>query len=73
MLFMFVSLYEAWKLESGPIGPYAMALGLAMWGVAICCLTGGFIYTWWPYVLVGLIAAAKRISTMKSQAEPAVN
>jgi O-antigen ligase len=73
MLFMFGSLYEAWKLESGPIGPYAMALGLAMWGVAICCLTGGFIYTWWPYVLVGLIAAAKRISTMKSQAETAIN
>lgn len=73
MLFMFVSLYESWKLESGPIGPYAMALGLAMWGVAICCLTGGFIYTWWPYVLVGLIAAAKRISTMKSQAETTVN
>jgi O-antigen ligase len=73
MLFTFVSLYEAWKLESGPIGSYAMALGLAMWGVAICFLTGGFIYTWWPYVLVGLIAAAKRISNMKSQAETAVN
>jgi putative inorganic carbon (HCO3(-)) transporter len=61
MLFIFVSVYEAWKLEAGPIGPYAKALGLAMWGLIICCASGGFVYTWWPYILVGLIAAAKRI------------
>jgi O-antigen ligase len=72
MLFMYFSLYESWKLETGPIGPYAMALGLAMWGVALCCLTGGFIYTWWPYILVGLIAAAKRISILRTQAETPV-
>jgi O-antigen ligase len=62
MLFIFVSLYEAWRLEAGAIGDYAKALGLAMWGLVICCVSGGFIYTWWPYILVGLIAAAKRIS-----------
>jgi O-antigen ligase len=62
MLFIFVSLYEAWRMEAGPIGDYAKALGLAMWGLVICCVSGGFIYTWWPYILVGLIAAAKRIS-----------
>jgi O-antigen ligase len=62
MLFIFVSLYEAWRLEAGPIGEYARALGLAMWGLVLCCVSGGFIYTWWPYILVGLIAATKRIS-----------
>src|SRR6516225_5297928 len=62
MLFIFISLYQARKLEAGPIGHYAMALELAMWGVVLCFVSGGFIYTWWPYILVGVIAAAKRIS-----------
>ena len=61
MIFIFASLYDAWKMETGPIGPYAAALGVAMWGLVLCCVSGGFIYTWWPYILVGLIAAAKRI------------
>src|SRR5262249_39913906 len=62
MVFIFASLWEASRLEAGPIGDYAKALGLAMWGLVLCCVSGGFIYTWWPYILVGLIAAAKRIS-----------
>ena len=66
MIFMFVSLYQAWRLESGPLGSYAMALELAMWGIILCCLSGGFIYTWWPYILVGMIAAGKRISESAS-------
>jgi hypothetical protein len=62
MLFIMISVYEAWKMEAGPIGAYAKALGIAMWGLIICCVSGGFVYTWWPYILVGLIAAAKRIN-----------
>jgi O-antigen ligase len=65
MLFIFVSLYQAWKLEGGPVGQYAMALELAMWGIVLCFVSGGFIYTWWPYILVGVIAATKRISNSK--------
>lgn len=65
MLFIFISLYQAWKLETGPIGQYAMALELAMWGIVLCFISGGFIYTWWPYIFVGIIAAAKRISNSK--------
>jgi O-antigen ligase len=71
-VFIFVSLYEAWKLEKGPIGPYAMGLELAMWGLVICFISGGFIYTWWPYIFVGMIAAAKRISDSKTEAPHAV-
>lgn len=66
MLFIFLSLYQAWKLESGPIGAYATALELAMWGLVLCFISGGFVFTWWPYILVGVIAAAKRISTSKT-------
>lgn len=69
VVFLFVSLYQAWRMERGSIGHYAMALELAMWGLVLCCMSGGFVYTWWPYILVGLIAAAKRISA--STTEPA--
>jgi O-antigen ligase len=62
MIFVFGSLYQAWRMEKGPLGAYAMALGLAMWGFVMSSLSGGFTYTWWPYILVGLIAAAKRIT-----------
>ena len=72
VLFLFVSLYQAWKMETGPIGSYAMALELAMWGLVLCCISGGFIYTWWPYILVGLIAAAKRINDSKTESVHAV-
>jgi O-antigen ligase len=70
-VFLFVSLYQAWRMEKGSIGQYAMALELAMWGLILCCISGGYIYTWWPYILVGLIAAAKRISD--STTEPPNN
>lgn len=66
MVLIVVSLYEAWKMENGPIGQYGMALGLSMWGVVVCCMSGGFIFTWWPYIIAGLIAAAKRITDAKT-------
>jgi O-antigen ligase len=55
------SLYYARKMEKGPLGAYAMALELSLFGFVVCSLSGGFTYTWWPYILIGLIAAAKRI------------
>jgi putative inorganic carbon (hco3(-)) transporter len=60
-IFVFSSLYHAWGLEKGPIGPYAKALELALVGFVMCSLSGGFTYTWWPYLLAGLTASAKRI------------
>jgi len=72
LVFIFWSLYAAWKMGTGPIGHYATALELAMWGLIICFMSGGFMYTWWPYILVGLIAAAKRISDSKTESAHAV-
>jgi O-antigen ligase len=62
VLFIGVAIYHAWKMEHGPLRPYAMALELAMWGFVVCSLSGGFIFTWWPYILVGLVTATKRIA-----------
>jgi O-antigen ligase len=56
------SLYHAAKMGKGPLGSYAVALEVAMVGFVACSLSGGFTYTWWPYILVGLIVAAKRIN-----------
>jgi putative inorganic carbon (hco3(-)) transporter len=66
MLFLGFSLYHAWQMERGPIAMYGTALGVALWGFMLSSLSGGFAYTWWPYLLVGLIAAAKRISDTKA-------
>lgn len=66
ILFILIPMYQAWKLERGPLRAEAIALGLAMWGFLVCSIFGGFTYTWWPYILVGLITAAKGIHDSKS-------
>jgi O-antigen ligase len=62
MILVIASMYQAGKMQNGPMGTYARGLHLAMIGFVACSLSGGFAYTWWPYLLVGLIAAAKRIN-----------
>jgi O-antigen ligase len=62
IIFIFSSLYQAWTLEKGPVGMYALALELALVGFVMCSLSGGFAYTWWPYLLAGMTASAKRIA-----------
>jgi O-antigen ligase len=62
MLFLAIPMYQAWKMQRGPLAPYATALELGMWGFVVCSLSGGYVYTWWPYILVGLITATKRIA-----------
>ena len=66
VLFIGIPMSQAWKMERGPLGSYAMALELAMWGFVVCGMSGGFVFTWWPYVLVGLITATKRIAESAS-------
>jgi len=62
MLFVGRSLWDAWKMQRGPMAPYAAALEIALWGCMVCGLSGGFVYTWWPYILIALVVAAKHIS-----------
>jgi len=65
------SLLDVRKLESGPIGPYASGLEISLWVFVICSLSGGFIYTWSPYLLIGLIVAAKHITQSNALETPA--
>jgi O-antigen ligase len=62
ILFISITTYQAWKMERGPLKDYATALGLSMWVFLVFSTSGGFVYTWWPYILVGLIVALKRIA-----------
>jgi len=62
ILFITITTYQAWKMERGPLRNYATALGLSMWVFLVFSTSGGFAFTWWPYILVGLIVALKRIA-----------
>lgn len=70
-LLLGVSLWDAWRLQKGPLAPYARALEFALWGYVVCSLSGGFTYSWWPYILIALVVATKHIST--SQRSDGVN
>jgi hypothetical protein len=36
-------------------------LEIALWGFVVCGLSGGYLLTWFPYILLGLASSAKRI------------
>jgi len=61
------SLFHVRKLDKGELGPYAIALEVSLWGFMVCSLSGGFSYTWWPYILIALIMAAKHMSVSNTQ------
>jgi len=67
MLLFGVSFWRAWKLQKGALSTYATALEVALWGFVVCGLSGGFAYTWWPYLLGVLIVAATHMSTFDPQ------
>jgi O-antigen ligase len=66
MLFYGLSIFKAWRLQNGPLRDYAAALEVALWGFVVCGLSGGFTYTWWPYILIGLVVAAGHIADSKT-------
>jgi hypothetical protein len=38
-----------------------------LWGFVVCALSGGFVLTWFPYILIALISSAEKVV---SQAAP---
>jgi O-antigen ligase len=58
-------LFHAWRLQhvqDTDVRAYALGLELALWGFVVCGLSGGFAWSWFPYLLIGLVAAAKQIA-----------
>jgi O-antigen ligase len=56
------SLYRTRKLALKPsTAPMGAAVEVAIWGLVVCGMSGGYALTWFPYLLFGLAAAARRI------------
>lgn len=47
--------------ESVDLSNLGAAVEISLWGFAVCGMSGGYILTWFPYLLLGLAAAVRRI------------
>jgi putative inorganic carbon (hco3(-)) transporter len=60
-----VTIFQLWKIQRtnslSNLRMYAMGCELALWGFVACGLSGGFSYTWFPYILLGVGVAIKRV------------
>ena len=65
ILFIGIGLFHARKraLESAPKGSFNMSAGIevSIWGFVFCGMSGGYVLTWFPYILLGLAASARQI------------
>jgi O-antigen ligase len=65
VLFVGFGLYHARKvaLDSAKTGLANLGAGteIAVWGFVVCGLSGGYVLTWFPYILLGLAASARQI------------
>jgi putative inorganic carbon (HCO3(-)) transporter len=58
------SLYRSRQLALEPAtADLGAAIEVAIWGLVVCGMSGGYVLTWFPYLLLGLAAAARRIPT----------
>jgi O-antigen ligase len=67
VLFVGFGIYHARKLALDRSRPSLANLGagleIAIWGFVVCGLSGGYVLTWFPYILVGMASSAKRIGS----------
>lgn len=62
--FIGIGLYRARKLARSPdkrIATLGTSIEAAIWGMVVCGMSGGYVLTWFPYILLGLAGAARRI------------
>jgi O-antigen ligase len=65
MLFVGFGIYYARKLaldaSRRSLANLGAGLEIAVWGFVVCGLSGGYVLTWFPYILLGMVSSAKRI------------
>jgi O-antigen ligase len=65
ILFVGFGLYHARKLALESPGTalsnLSSGIEIAIWGFVVCGMSGGYLRTWFPYILLGLAASAWRI------------
>ena len=73
ILFFGAAIYRAWKAGRSNIAgregvtELLAALEISFWGFIVCGLSGGYVMSWFPYLLAGLIGAAGRIAAEPTQ------
>jgi len=65
ILFVAWGLYDARKVRlqasTADLANLGAGLEIALWGFVVCGLSGGYALSWFPYILVALASAARRI------------
>jgi O-antigen ligase len=62
LLFLGTGLWRLRKHTAGTkVNDLGMAVEAAIWGFVICGMSGGYVATWFPYILYGIAAAVGRI------------
>ena len=69
MLLIACGLYHARQVASSqnlqPAGSrMTSGLEVSLWGAMICGLSGGFLLSWFPYLVLGLIASTRQIARL---------
>ena len=65
VLFIIAGISHTFKLATGKdrrLSGIGVALEAALWGFVVCGMSGGYVLTWFPYLLLGLAGAATRIA-----------
>lgn len=58
LLLIGVALYHARRVSLSSRRDLGIAIETALWGLVVCGMSGGYVLTWFPYLLVGLAATA---------------
>ena len=62
LLLIGLSIFHARKLALQPkTAGLGAAVEGALWGFVVCGMSGGYVLTWFPYLLFGLLGAARRV------------
>ena len=62
LLFLAMGIRQARRVARASTGGgVGMALEAALWGLIACGMSGGYVVTWFPYLLLGLVSAACRM------------
>jgi O-antigen ligase len=65
VLFIGIGLFHMRTLGRSPkkhIAGMGTAIEVAIWGLVVCGMSGGYVVTWFPYLLLGLAGSARRIA-----------
>lgn len=68
VLFTGAVLYRAWRTGRSPrpgreeAARLVSFLEISMWGFVVCGLSGGYVMSWFPYLLAGLIGAGGKLA-----------